>query len=346
MHTLGVVGPACDGMVLPTVTAEPLGSAAAAATGQHGSGHNVVEVSGSDAVLMPEIKTEEKTQSFNQRPEHTRATTDNGSKHSSPDCLVVENLQALVAPKECGPGSSFTGIQSSTRVKQSVPCADGAPDLERPLDVREDNLEVAIVESSVKVENYEHVQCVDNTISSMVAEYDRFDASSSSFGLGNYIQVSNMGLSDARNKQVRYNQTFSGPEVVSVSDQALVAVATASKDKRFTCSFCSKRFSCPKKVEIHMRVHTGEKPFSCSQCRMCFAQAGNLKRHQRVHTGEKPFSCSLCEKRFSHLHQLKMHLKVHSGERPFGCPHCTRRFSEKSYLRIHMHKSHSAVEHE
>nr|XP_046181950.1 zinc finger and BTB domain-containing protein 18.3-like [Oncorhynchus gorbuscha] len=90
-----------------------------------------------------------------------------------------------------------------------------------------------------------------------------------------------------------------------------------SKEKRFLCMFCNKGFSCPQKVEIHQRVHTGEKPYSCTQCHMRFAHAGNLKRHQRVHTGEKPYSCPQCEKRFSHQHHLKMHLKVHTGERPF-----------------------------
>ncbi|CDQ58963.1 unnamed protein product [Oncorhynchus mykiss] len=84
-----------------------------------------------------------------------------------------------------------------------------------------------------------------------------------------------------------------------------------SKEKRFLCMFCNKGFSCPQKVEIHQRVHTGEKPFSCTQCHKCFAQACDLKRHQRVHTGEKPYSCLQCEKRFSHQHHLKRHLKVH-----------------------------------
>uniref|UniRef100_A0A8C8FE93 C2H2-type domain-containing protein n=1 Tax=Oncorhynchus tshawytscha TaxID=74940 RepID=A0A8C8FE93_ONCTS len=56
--------------------------------------------------------------------------------------------------------------------------------------------------------------------------------------------------------------------------------------------FCNKGFSCPQKVEIHQRVHTGEKPFSCTQCHMRFAQAGNLKMHLKVHTGER--SSDIC----------------------------------------------------
>ncbi|XP_045072025.1 zinc finger protein 583-like [Coregonus clupeaformis] len=142
-----------------------------------------------------------------------------------------------------------------------------------------------------------------------------------------------------------------------------------SKEKQFLCMFCNKGFSCPQKVEIHKRVHTGEKPFSCTQCHVCFAQAGDLKRHQRVHSGEKPYSCPhctqchmcfaqaghlkrhqrvhtweksyscpQCEKRFSHQHQLKTYLKVHTGKRPFACTHCGKRF----YLRIHQQKMHTA----
>ncbi|XP_035645347.1 zinc finger protein 34-like [Oncorhynchus keta] len=121
------------------------------------------------------------------------------------------------------------------------------------------------------------------------------------------------------------------------------ATSGISKEKRFLCMFCNKGFSCPQKVEIHQRVHTGEKPFSCTQCHMRFTEAGTLKRHQRVHTGEKPYSCPQCEKRFSRQDKLKRHLKVHTGERPFACTHCGKRFSERSYLRIHQEKTHSTL---
>ncbi|XP_036809607.1 Wilms tumor protein homolog isoform X15 [Oncorhynchus mykiss] len=149
-----------------------------------------------------------------------------------------------------------------------------------------------------------------------------------------------MGPSDSHS-HVLFDQVLNSNDRVKA--QALGGGATSgkSKEKRFLCAFCNKGFSCPQKVEIHQRVHTGVKPFSCTQCHMRFAEAGDLKRHQSVHTGEKPYSCPQCEKRFSRQHQLKMHLKIHTGETLFACMHCGKRFSERSYLRIHQQKNHS-----
>ncbi|KAM9528620.1 uncharacterized protein ACWYII_041257 isoform 2-T2 [Salvelinus alpinus] len=120
-----------------------------------------------------------------------------------------------------------------------------------------------------------------------------------------------------------------------------------SKEKRFLCMFCNKGFSCPQKVEIHQRVHTGERLFSCTQCPMRFTQAGTLKRHQRVHTGEKPFSCTQCHMRFTQSGNLKIHQRVHIGVKPFSCTQCHMCFSQawnlKSHQRVHSGVSRGAA---
>ncbi|XP_045061935.1 zinc finger protein 613-like isoform X2 [Coregonus clupeaformis] len=152
-----------------------------------------------------------------------------------------------------------------------------------------------------------------------------------------------MAPSDSHGRVLFNHQVLNSNDRARAQAQGGGVTSGNSKEKRFLCMFCNKGFSCPQKVEIHQRVHTGEKPFSCTQCHMRFAQGGDLKRHQRVHTGEKPYSCPQCEKRFSRQHHLKMHLKVHTGERPFACAHCGKRFSEKSYLRIHQQKNHSTL---
>nr|XP_046181941.1 zinc finger protein 264-like isoform X3 [Oncorhynchus gorbuscha] len=151
-----------------------------------------------------------------------------------------------------------------------------------------------------------------------------------------------MGPSDSHGSTL-FNQVLNSNDRTRAQAQRGEATSGNSKDKRFPCMFCNKGFSCPQKVEIHQRVHTGERPYSCAQCHMRFTQAGNLKRHQRVHTGEKPYSCTQCHMCFAQAGHLKMHLKVHTGERPFTCTHCGKRFSERSYLRIHQQKKHSTL---
>ncbi|XP_038856191.1 zinc finger and SCAN domain-containing protein 5B-like [Salvelinus namaycush] len=123
-----------------------------------------------------------------------------------------------------------------------------------------------------------------------------------------------MGPSDSHGR-VLFDQVLNSNDRARAQAQGGGATSGNTKEKRFLCMFCNKGFSCPKKVEIHQRVHTGEKPYSCTQC----------------------------EKRFSRQDHLKMHLKVHTGERPFACTHCGKRFSERRYLRIHQQKNHSTL---
>ncbi|XP_064782454.1 oocyte zinc finger protein XlCOF7.1-like [Oncorhynchus masou masou] len=125
--------------------------------------------------------------------------------------------------------------------------------------------------------------------------------------------------------------------------QAVGATSDNSNEKQFLCVFCNKGFSCPQKLEVHKRVHTGIKPFSCTQCHMRFAHSSSLKRHQRVHTGEKPYSCTQCHMRFAQASNLKIHLKVHMRERPIACMDCGKRFSDRCYLMIHQQKNHSTL---
>ncbi|XP_045062301.1 zinc finger protein 454-like [Coregonus clupeaformis] len=128
-----------------------------------------------------------------------------------------------------------------------------------------------------------------------------------------------MGPSDSHGR-VLFDQVLNSNNRARAQAQGEGATSGNSKKKRFFCMFCNKGFSCPQKVEIHQRVHTGVKPFSCTQCHMRFAEAGTLKRHQRVHTGEKPFVCHLCRASFSHSFNLKRHQRVHTGENSTVAP--------------------------
>ncbi|XP_064783254.1 myoneurin-like isoform X1 [Oncorhynchus masou masou] len=155
-----------------------------------------------------------------------------------------------------------------------------------------------------------------------------------------------LGPSDSHG-HVLFDQVLNSNDRARGQVQEWGATSGSSKEKRFFCMFCNKGFSCPQKVEIHQRVHTGVKPFSCTQCHMRFAQAGDLKRHHRVHTGVKPFSCTQCHMRFAQAGDLKRHQRVHTGEKPFGCHLCRASFSHSSSLkrhqRVHTGEKHTAA---
>ncbi|ORZ01340.1 hypothetical protein BCR43DRAFT_433397, partial [Syncephalastrum racemosum] len=54
---------------------------------------------------------------------------------------------------------------------------------------------------------------------------------------------------------------------------------------RYACHQCTKTFSRPSSLRIHMYTHTGEKPYKCPypSCDRRFSVQSNMRRHARVH---------------------------------------------------------------
>ncbi|KAG7087061.1 hypothetical protein E1B28_013042 [Marasmius oreades] len=60
-----------------------------------------------------------------------------------------------------------------------------------------------------------------------------------------------------------------------------------SSEKKHVCPICSKRFSRPSSLKIHVNTHTGETPFRCPfpGCGREFNVNSNMRRHYRNHAG-------------------------------------------------------------
>lgn len=132
------------------------------------------------------------------------------------------------------------------------------------------------------------------------------------------------------------NSSLSRPQNLNASKSMRTCSDAVSIDKRFVCSYCSKRFRCFSQLEVHQRSHTGEKPYRCTLCGKRYAQKGHLYTHQRTHTGEKPYRCLLCGKGFIQKCTLDMHLRSHTGEKPFTCMICGKGFTKKCNLNKHL----------
>uniref|UniRef100_A0A3B1J161 Si:ch211-155e24.3 n=1 Tax=Astyanax mexicanus TaxID=7994 RepID=A0A3B1J161_ASTMX len=86
-------------------------------------------------------------------------------------------------------------------------------------------------------------------------------------------------------------------------------------ERRFSCTYCERRFVRFGQLKEHLRSHTGERPYTCTQCGRSFTKQGNLIRHAVVHSGEKPYQCGLCGKCFTQRSSLKSHQKTHMPDR-------------------------------
>ncbi|XP_075187606.1 uncharacterized protein LOC142258938 [Anomaloglossus baeobatrachus] len=113
-----------------------------------------------------------------------------------------------------------------------------------------------------------------------------------------------------------------------------------TKDTKYLCSKCGKKFTRKSKLVQHERMHAGEKPYSCLECGKCFTRRSACMSHKRIHTGEKPYSCSECGKCYRMKQHLDAHHRSHTGEKPYFCSECGKCFALKELLVKH-HRTHT-----
>ncbi|KAK5906631.1 hypothetical protein CesoFtcFv8_004559 [Champsocephalus esox] len=104
----------------------------------------------------------------------------------------------------------------------------------------------------------------------------------------------------------------------------------------FKCIKCSKVFSTPHGLEVHVRrSHSGTRPYACDICGKTFGHSVSLEQHKAVHSQERSFDCKICGKSFKRSSTLSTHLLIHSDTRPYPCQYCGKRFHQKSDMKKH-----------
>lgn len=90
------------------------------------------------------------------------------------------------------------------------------------------------------------------------------------------------------------------------------------KEKRHSCTICSKAFFRRDQLRYHMNTHLpeAEKPLKCKHCGKGFSGLNTLKYHEREHTNpEKNMCyCDICGKAFKYSGSLKDHKILHTGK--------------------------------
>lgn len=84
--------------------------------------------------------------------------------------------------------------------------------------------------------------------------------------------------------------------------------------KKWQCSICPYTVDRAKKLEIHMRKHTGEKPYACPHCSYMASQRSNLNRHMLKHSETQLLRCPFCPYLTEVQHVLDSHVMNHQDQ--------------------------------
>ncbi|KAF5292805.1 hypothetical protein FQA39_LY13850 [Lamprigera yunnana] len=106
------------------------------------------------------------------------------------------------------------------------------------------------------------------------------------------------------------------------------------------CTICSKSFSKPSQLRLHMNIHYLERPFRCDPCSVSFRTKGHFQKHERSAGHHNKVFCKLRITIFFNeikMIQLSSSPMFSSSEpRPFKCTDCNIAFRIHGHLAKHL----------
>uniref|UniRef100_A0A8C4SDX9 Transcription factor E4F1 n=1 Tax=Erpetoichthys calabaricus TaxID=27687 RepID=A0A8C4SDX9_ERPCA len=125
-------------------------------------------------------------------------------------------------------------------------------------------------------------------------------------------------------------------ECVEVGSEEMETSNRESDCKSYACPHCSRVFSGPSYLRLHIKGHLGYKPFKCQECDKEFITGYLLKKHMEAHMSERRFKCGECGKLYKTIGHVREHMRVHSDERPYSCHKCGKGYKTKNALQVHL----------
>ncbi|XP_052266516.1 zinc finger protein 184-like [Dreissena polymorpha] len=114
-----------------------------------------------------------------------------------------------------------------------------------------------------------------------------------------------------------------------------------TKMKMLICTVCGKTFNMKRKLDVHMRIHTGESPFACKVegCNKAFRSAPLLEQHSWTHNSHS-FICDICGQRYKNPKHLGHHRLSHTIQWRYQCTFCPEKYHTIFKFKGHLVHSH------
>ncbi|XP_041959159.1 zinc finger protein 271-like isoform X1 [Alosa sapidissima] len=152
---------------------------------------------------------------------------------------------------------------------------------------------------------------------------------------------------EGSNHKHKNEDLFSGME-----DSFLVKHKEERMNGLYCCSQCSRRFSKPILLNLHLKMH------GISQVK--YSGDSGRPSHSKEKTTERLYSCNLCSKTFSQSNHLKLHQRTHRShvesqqhikdrqqtlqKVSYACDQCSKTFSRINYLTLHQRRHKRSME--
>ena len=97
---------------------------------------------------------------------------------------------------------------------------------------------------------------------------------------------------------------------------------------------------------IHEGTHTKEKLFSCSKCSEKFTTSIHLRLHRETHLRIHTYNCPYCEKGFRLEKQMYRHFSTEHPKEikgPMTCEHCGKIYIGRTNLKAHQKSTHNEI---